>query len=240
MRPPASWRASSGACCGGRYPARTSTCRLRPGESLVAPSRRSAGRHHLLRVVDRRVVEPDAAAPPAGAPRPWWREPGRHQQVEHRPAGSAAVMARQGLGRLAFLEGAARGLGRRLGRVAAVQQRGASVASTFFASLISAPRQRFQPGDLGQRQVGEQAQEAADIGVLGVAPELPVVVGRQPLGVEPDRALRGLAHLGARGGGDQRRGQAEQAACRRCAGPARRRRRCCPTGRSRPSAARTP
>ena len=36
---------------------------------------------------------------------------------------------------------------------------------------------------------------------------LPVVVGREPLGVEPDGALRGLAHLRAGGERDERRGQ---------------------------------
>src|SRR5262249_17810180 len=55
-----------------------------------------------------------------------------------------------------------------------------------------------------------KAQKAADIGIVGVAPELPVFVGRQFLGVEPDRALRALAHFGTGGGRNQRRRQAEQ------------------------------
>ena len=67
----------------------------------------------------------------------------------------------------------------------------------------------FVAGDLVQRQVGEQAHEAADVGVLGVAPELPVVVGAELFGVQPDRALGRLAHLAAGGRGQQRRGQAE-------------------------------
>ncbi len=70
--------------------------------------------------------------------------------------------------------------------------------------------QRLEAGDLRQRQLGEYLQEAADIGVLGVAPVLPEVVGAEPLGIEPHRAGGGLAHLGARGGGEQRRGQREQ------------------------------
>jgi hypothetical protein len=53
----------------------------------------------------------------------------------------------------------------------------ASVASTFFASLIAAPGQRGQPPDLVHGQLGEQAEEAPDIGILGVAPELPVFIG---------------------------------------------------------------
>jgi hypothetical protein len=69
----------------------------------------------------------------------------------------------------------------------------------------------LESADLVERQFGEEAQEPADIGVFGVAPKLPVIEGAQPLRIEPDRALRGLAHLGAGGGGDERRRQSEQA-----------------------------
>ncbi len=71
-------------------------------------------------------------------------------------------------------------------------------------------RELFKPGDFGQRQVGEHAQEPPDIAVLGIAPKLPVVIGRKAVGIEPHGAARGLAHFRARGRGDQRRGQAEQ------------------------------
>ena len=77
------------------------------------------------------------------------------------------------------------------------------------ASLISWPLQRGELGDLGKRQRGEQFEKARDVAVLGVAPVLPVVVRANQIGIEPDRAGGGLAHLGARGGGDQRRGQRE-------------------------------
>ena len=70
--------------------------------------------------------------------------------------------------------------------------------------------QRRQAGDLVHRQIGEQLQEMPDVGVLGVAPILPVVVGAELVGVEPHGAGRGLAHLGAGRGGHQRRGQREQ------------------------------
>ena len=86
----------------------------------------------------------------------------------------------------------------------------ASVASAILASLIAAPCKCFERVDLVERQIGEQFEEPADIGVGGVAPELPIIVGAQLVGVEPHRAARGLAHLAAVGGGDQRRGQAEQ------------------------------
>ena len=48
----------------------------------------------------------------------------------------------------------------------------AASASAFFASLISRAAERLQPGDLVQRQVGEQAQELADVGVLRVPPDI--------------------------------------------------------------------
>ena len=42
--------------------------------------------------------------------------------------------------------------------------------------------------DLVHRQGGVELQEAADIGVLGVAPVLPEIIGGQHVGVEPDGA----------------------------------------------------
>jgi len=68
--------------------------------------------------------------------------------------------------------------------------------------------EHLQPGDLVQRQIGEEAQEPAHVAVVSVPPELPVIVGREPVRVEPHRAGRGLAHLAAVGGGDERRGEA--------------------------------
>src|SRR5262249_11227411 len=65
---------------------------------------------------------------------------------------------------------------------------------------------------LARRQLGEEAEEAADIGILGIAPELPVVEDRQAVLVEPDTTLRRLAHLGTRGCRDERRRQAEEGA----------------------------
>src|SRR5690606_108640 len=72
--------------------------------------------------------------------------------------------------------------------------------------------QFFQALDLLQRQLGEEAQEAPDVRVLGVAPELPVIVGGKALFVEPDRAGRRLAHLLSGGGRQQRRGKAKELA----------------------------
>ena len=70
--------------------------------------------------------------------------------------------------------------------------------------------QRGEPLSLVDWKNREELQEAADVGVLGVAPELPVIVGAHHIRIEPDRAGGGLAHLGARARGDERRGQREQ------------------------------
>ena len=67
--------------------------------------------------------------------------------------------------------------------------------------------QFFQALNLFNRQFGEQPQEATDIGVLGIAPVLPVAIGREHVGIEPHRARCRLAHLGARRGREQRTGQ---------------------------------
>ena len=64
----------------------------------------------------------------------------------------------------------------------------AAVASAILASLIAAPP--AEPAlDLVQRQVGEQSQEAPDIGIGRIPPELPIIIGAQLVGVEPHRAL---------------------------------------------------
>src|SRR3546814_6610595 len=69
---------------------------------------------------------------------------------------------------------------------------------------------RLQPRDLVERKVREQAQEPADIGVMRVPPELPIIIGGQGVIVQPYRARHRLAHFGAIGGCDQRRGRSEE------------------------------
>ena len=66
----------------------------------------------------------------------------------------------------------------------------------------------FQARDLGQRQLGKKPQEAAHVGVVAVAPELPVIVRRELVGIQPIGAGGGLAHLGAARRRNQRCGQA--------------------------------
>ena len=107
----------------------------------------------------------------------------------------------------AFLEGRARGVGGLFGRGAAVQQRGRLGGEHLLRLVDLLALQRRELGDLRQRHRREQLEEALDVAVLGVAPELPVVIDRQHVGVEPHRAGRGLAHLGARRRGEQRAGQ---------------------------------
>jgi tyrosyl-tRNA synthetase len=57
--------------------------------------------------------------------------------------------------------------------------------------------QRRELVDLAHRQDREQLQKFDDVGVLDVAPVLPEIVRRELVGIEPHRALCGLAHLGA-------------------------------------------
>ena len=120
------------------------------------------------------------------------------------------VDARQARAEPAFLEGRARRGGGLISRGAAVDQRGRLGREHLLGLVDLGAFQRCEALDLSERQDREQLEEAADIGVLGVAPILPVFVGAHLVGIEPDRAGRGLAHLGAGGGGDQRRGQREQ------------------------------
>ena len=92
----------------------------------------------------------------------------------------------------------------------AVHQSGRGGGEHFFRFVDLGALERREALDLVERQHGEQFQKAGDVGVLGVAPILPVVVGAHLIGIEPHRAGRGLAHLGARRRGDQRRSQREE------------------------------
>ena len=63
--------------------------------------------------------------------------------------------------------------------LAAVQHRGRLGRQHDLGLVDLRAVERFQPRDLVERQVGEQPQELADIGVGGVPPELPVIVGAE-------------------------------------------------------------
>ena len=65
--------------------------------------------------------------------------------------------------------------------------------------------ERRETGDLVERQAGEDLEEAADVGVLGVPEVLPEVVRAEEVTVQPDGAGGGLAHLLAARLREQRR-----------------------------------
>ena len=46
--------------------------------------------------------------------------------------------------------------------------------------------ERFQAGNLVQRQAREDLQEAADVAIVRVAPVLPEVIGAEEIAIEPD------------------------------------------------------
>ena len=56
--------------------------------------------------------------------------------------------------------------------------------------------QPLDAADFIHGQEGEQGQKPGDIPVVGVDPELEVVVGGCAVGVQPDGALGGFPHLG--------------------------------------------
>ena len=66
----------------------------------------------------------------------------------------------------------------------------------------------FEPGNLVQRHFREELEEAAHIGIFRVSPVLPVIIGAAHLRIEPDGAVRALAHLRARGCRQERARQA--------------------------------
>src|SRR5262249_22088164 len=119
---------------------------------------------------------------------------GRHAAPElalgHAQGGECAAGA-------AFAEDPARGLLRGLRGGATVAERRRLGREHLLRMVDLAVAQLLEPRDLIERQIREKPQEAADVLVLGVAPELPVVIGAEPVVGEPDRTLRGLAHLGA-------------------------------------------
>ena len=160
------------------------TCRFLPSDSLMTPSGVSVRRrqHHLL-VGDGGVVDLQAAALDLTArfavrgDEAGLDEGGRARRGRRRVRRAAISI----VGRVSASAPSSKVV-RAVSAAASAAARPctsavASVASTFLASLISWPLQRGEPRDLVERQHGEQLEEARDVAVLGVAPELPVVVG---------------------------------------------------------------
>ena len=170
---------------------------MRPAESLIAPSLQIGEGEGEGFVGDRGVVDARAAAADQAAGfAVAGGEAGEREEAE----GGHAVreIGRGGrvmVGRVSAASPVPRRARRAVsaalgGGVGAVGEGGRFGCEDFLGLVDVGTAQRFQPSDFGQRQVGEQAQEAADVGVLGVAPELPVIVGREAVGGEPDGAVR--------------------------------------------------
>ncbi len=159
-------------------PALRKTCFFLPLESFSTPSLLSAEASTInlgsdtaasfslrpLLAISLRASEFDAARPAATA-------------RLRMPSGSFAVMVGRPSADGAFLKGAARGVAGFFGGVAAMQHGGGFGGQDLLGLVQFRALQCFQPRDFAPRHVGEQAQEAADIAVLGVAPELPIVIG---------------------------------------------------------------
>ena len=189
---------------------------MRPSESFTTPSAVTSASPMISLVVgDARIVDQDRVVGDGAAHFAVRSgEAGFDECGEHADAGfelgARHLDRRQARAEAAFLERRARGRGGLVGGGLAVHQRGRFGGEHFLRFVDLRALERREALDLVERQHGEQFQEAGDVGVLGVAPVLPVVVGAHLIGVEPHRAGRGLAHLGARRRGDQRRGQREQ------------------------------
>ena len=59
----------------------------------------------------------------------------------------------------------------------AMRQLGRFEGQDFLGLVDFGIAQFFQTRDFVQRQIGEQFQETPDIGIVGIAPELPVIIG---------------------------------------------------------------
>ena len=165
-------------------------------------------------VRDPDVVDAGAAAPDESARFAVRRHEDRiaRECLDHRQAGVELRCRdqdrRQRFARPALLE-------RRLGRsgcplrlALAVCEAGGFIGQAHLGLVGVRSAQTFESADFGERKLGEEAEETADVCIGGVAPELPVVIRAAHLGVEPHRAARCLAHLLPVRRGDERRGEA--------------------------------
>ena len=160
---------------------------LPPGGQLDCPVPQRIGGDQLPFLGDRYIVDPGAAAPDqapclgvaggkardartAGTPgcRPQVPRPAPLRWAMSRPPRPPRTRAARFRRRVAACVGTVRE-GSRLGR------------QNLLRLVDLGAAERFQAGDFRQRQIGEQAQEAADVAILGVAPELPVIVGGQAI-----------------------------------------------------------
>ncbi len=92
----------------------------------------------------------------------------------------------------------ARGIGGGSRGVLAVRQGGGGIGQDHLRFVQLGALQGAQAAHLIHRQFAEQGEEATDVAIIAVAPELPEVERRQALGVEPYRTLRRLCPSCAR------------------------------------------
>ena len=172
-------------------------------------------RHQPCLLLDHGVVDARAAALDQAARLAVARRQARQfEEFEGGHAGGQFGLAkldrRQRLAGASLFEGPTRRLARLASRLGAMGKRRRLIGQHLLGLVDFVALEGLEAGDLVRRQLGEQAQEPADIGIGGVAPILPVLVGRELLFGQPHRAPRRLPHLLAAGGRDQRRGQTEQ------------------------------
>ena len=93
-----------------------------------------------------------------------------------------------------------------------MQQGGGRIGENDFGVIALPPAQGFQPRDFINGQFAEQAQKTPDIGIIRIAPVLPILPGRRHLRIQPQGTGCGLAHLAPIRGCDEGGGQAIQVA----------------------------
>src|SRR3546814_8461559 len=101
------------------------------------------------------------------------------QRVDDTDLAAGDRMARQRVAGRAFLEGLASRFGGGGGGGGAPAHRGRRIGEHFLGLVDLGAFKAFQPRHLVERQIGEQPQETADVAIVGVAPELPVIVDRK-------------------------------------------------------------
>mmetsp|Transcript_20002 Transcript_20002/g.46147 ORF Transcript_20002/g.46147 Transcript_20002/m.46147 type:complete len:278 (+) Transcript_20002:284-1117(+) len=185
---------------------------------LAACAAKRVGRDHERSVFDFDVVELGAAARhQAPDLRLGLAKLELHEEIDERHSrshvsrrelharqrvggGRAAVAPKERLGGLLYLRQA----------VLAVQHACRLVCEHHLGLVNGRAGARLQLLDLFLRQLCKDAQESADICIGSVAPKLPVLEWGEQVLVKPNCAARGLAHLFAVSGGQQRRGQPKE------------------------------
>ncbi len=137
----------------------------------------------LRLIADGGVVDaPAAALDQASRLAVGLRQPGLLEQLEGRDAGvqigARNLNRRQARPLRAFLKGLARGFGGGTGGVLTVTKRRRPVGQHLLGLVDVFTLERLQTRDFVQRHLGEQLQELSHICVFGVAPVLPILIGR--------------------------------------------------------------